>query len=67
MSGGKFGNPKFDCVSEDEIQIECIGADRLKHVYRPHENKTICGVDILRKKLLKNDRIDHFCCYECTY
>lgn len=50
----------------DPHLIPCIGVDNLKHVCYPWETKCYCGVEVLRKKYLREDW-KLFGCYECTY
>lgn len=52
---------------EDEVEIECTGIDRKRHVCKPHESVTKCGVKILRKKVGQLDRAELDACYECTF
>ena len=42
-----------DCDWQDNevYYIDCIGIDRKRHVCEPHANKTLCGIDILKKKI----------------
>lgn len=57
-------------IAEEEkglVFINCLGVDDKLHVCRPHEDKTFCGVGIVRKKLLKDDFSMYYSCYECTY
>lgn len=49
------------------MKIYCLGIDYKIHRCYPWKDETICGVKIKRKKLLKNDFINYFGCYECTY
>jgi hypothetical protein len=51
---------------DDPKTIRCIGIDNLQHICYPWEDKCLCGVQILRKKLLKND-FELYSCYECTF
>lgn len=46
--------------------LECIGlADNKRHRYIPWKDETICGQKILRKKVLSNDILTHYCCSIC--
>lgn len=47
--------------------VECIGVDDLIHVCEPHKDVCKCGIKVKRKKLLKNDFVLLYSCYECTY
>ena len=48
-------------------EIDCIGNDRLRHVCNPWNKKTKCGVKVIKKKVTKQDILNHYGCYECTY
>lgn len=48
------------------VSVRCVGVDNKQHVFEPHKDKTLCGIKIKRKKLLKNDW-GLFSCYSCTY
>jgi len=50
-----------------EQYIYCIGVDRQKHMCKPEETLTNCGVKIVKKKLTDQDHNKYFSCYECTY
>lgn len=53
--------------TEENKYIRCIGVDDKIHVCLPDATTCKCGVKIKRKKLFKNDNINRFSCYECTY
>ena len=46
------------------ITVGCIGVDNRQHGFEPHKDKTICGVAIKRKKVLRDD-YKLFSCFEC--
>jgi hypothetical protein len=46
--------------------VRCVGSDNKLHICEAHEHKTRCGVEVKRKKLLRND-YKLFSCYECTF
>ena len=64
----KEGKIDCGCLSEHEpvVMVLCVGVDYKQHVCEPHKDKCKCGVQVKRKKLLKND-YDLFSCYECTF
>lgn len=53
----------------EDIAIDCIGVDNLKHYCRPHEDTTLCGVKVKTKKAkdFEKYRCDLYSCYECTF
>jgi hypothetical protein len=51
----------------DKTYIECIGIDRKVHIREPHKNICKCGMEVKRKKILKNDINMYYWCYECSY
>ena len=51
---------------QEEPLIDCVGVDGRKHVCRPHDTITKCGVPIKHKMFLSQD-YKRFGCYECTY
>ena len=51
----------------DRVLIHCIGIDKKIHYCEPHSNKTICGVQVLRKKILSHDYEIFYSCCECDY
>ena len=50
-----------------EYYINCIGIDNKIHVCEPDKDVCKCGVKVKRKKILKNDYLLYFWCYECGY
>ena len=52
---------------ENEHKINCLGIDRKLHMCYPWEDKTMCGIKILNKKLTAVDIVYRLSCYECTY
>ena len=55
----------MDKQSTDK-SIKCVGSDNKQHICKAHEQKTHCGIDVKRKKLLRDD-YKLFSCYECTF
>ena len=52
---------------ENKYLIRCIGQDRKIHMCYPWEDKTICGIKIIKKIIKPYDYKNKFFCYECTY
>lgn len=50
----------------DLLYVDCIGADNKQHVCEPHKDVCKCGMEVKRKKILRDDW-KLFSCYECTY
>lgn len=61
-------NDITDDMSTNKIHelLKCIGTDNKQHICEAHEHKTKCGVEVKRKKLLRDD-YKLFSCYECTF
>lgn len=57
---------KLEKRDNDKNFIRCIGTDGKQHICYPWQDKCYCGVDVLRKKLLRDD-YKRFSCWECTY
>jgi hypothetical protein len=47
--------------------IDCIGIDNKIHICKPHETKTYCGIKIIYKGIKRNDFINRYSCYQCSY
>lgn len=45
--------------------VECIGVDDLIHICEPHKDKTICGIKVKRKKMLRDDFVVRYSCGGC--
>jgi len=51
---------------DDNRLIECIGVDQKRHVCLVDSDTCLCGVLVLRKKIMRDD-YKRFSCYPCTY
>ena len=54
-------------IGVDMGYIYCVGVDHQKHMCKPEETLTHCGVKVIKKKLTSRDHRKYFSCYECTY
>lgn len=65
----KIGGDQKEASGSDTVErlVMCLGVDYLLHTCKPHENKTLCGVAIRKKKLDAHDKRDRFSCYQCTF
>ena len=51
---------------DNEVRIECVSIDGLKHYCYPWATETLCGVKIRSKKQCDIDKAE-YSCYSCTY
>jgi len=50
-----------------EFRMFCVGKDRLIHMCRADSDKTLCGVDVLKKKPTPKELSNFMSCYKCTF
>ena len=58
--------PVTDIQKDDVKNIRCIGSDNRQHLCLPWENTCLCGITVIRKKMLRDDWM-LYSCWDCTY